>query len=209
MALAIDGSIGFTGTTNPITCILTTTQSNDIIIVSSSANTATVTSVTGGGLSFTQRAASPGGSDVSEWSAVAASPLSSVTLTINFSGTPSACTGCAFGVSGANTSTIWDSNGSIPASNSTAGDPTFSTTNANDIVIGSIRGNTATPTSGSGWTAIYAPSNGFYICQYQIFSSPQSGTTCALGTGSGNGNGYVVDAIIQATVTPISVAWWV
>lgn len=207
MALAIDGSIGFTGTTNPITCVLTTTQSNDIIIVSVAPNGVTVSSITGGGLSFTQRAESAASGNAEyEWSAVAASPLSAVTLTINFSAAPSACTGCAFGISGANTSTIWDSNGSIPATGVAAADPTFSTTNANDIVIGSIRGNTATPTAGSGWTAIYAPTNGFYICQYQIFSSPQSGTTCALGTGSGNGNGYIVDAIIQGSSVSAAVA---
>ena len=212
MALALDGSNGVIVTSSSTTAAVTlsTAQSNDVIVLVSEANgvsqtgsTAHITSISAGTLSFTNRVLLSliNNQSIELWYAVAASPLSALSITATY-GTSIVATMCAFGISGANTTTIVDPNGVLPVNNNTAADPTFSTTDANTFVIGWLRfGSIATPTAGTGWTAIYAPTNGYGLLQYQIFSAPQSGTTCNVGTGSGGENGSVVDAVIAGAAS--------
>jgi hypothetical protein len=206
MALALDGtpqsSTGSTGGTPTVTYTLTTSHANDIIIVASESNGTIITGVTGPGLTFTRRALNTT-QTVEEWSAVASAPLSSAPIVITYASSGSFFSACAFAISGADTSTIWDSNVGLPVTGGTAADPTVSTTNANDIIIGIFRfGSTSDPTPGAGWTTIVAPAGGFFLVQYKIVSAPQSGLTVAVGTGSGDENGYIVDAVVQAGGSP-------
>lgn len=131
MALAIDGtgstiSSPNTGAGESISVSLTTSFSNDIILVYwhgeyPSVNNANVTSVTASGLTFQRRWAydnsgmSTAGTQQQElWWAVATNPFSGL-ITLNVSGSIDDANVIAFGVSGANVSNPWDSNSSLPA----------------------------------------------------------------------------------------------
>jgi len=202
VSLALDGSSGFAaGSGKTLTITLTTTSVNDIIIVQVAANNTNALSVASPTLgSFTRRALLGDHDDIEEWYAVSSTALTGEVITITYDNSgPLFVSGCAFGVSGANTSTIWDSNSSLPATSAASADPTFSTTNATTFVTATMRlSGTPTPTAGTGWTAIYNGSGAYFISQYKIFSSAQTGTTAPLGTGSGDENGSIVDALIPA-----------
>lgn len=197
-ALALDGSTGVLNSTGSpsATLTLTTTASPDVIVVSCAYNGASsVTSVAGSGLTFTHRAKAGGSQYIDEWYAIASSPLSSEVITVTFSGSTSynACT--AFGISGANSTAPYDTNSVLPVI-STATPTTFSTSNANDIILGLTRTTSAaSPTPISGWTAVYAPTGGYFIAQYEIVSTVQSSASYA-GPAT---NGTIVDAVVQAS----------
>lgn len=200
MALALDGSNSSVGTANGTTTLtLTTTQSNDVIVAIIAAN-ALGSSVTAPGLTFTQRSqANNSGSAwrVTTFYAIAASPLSNVTITLNWSN-GNVLTSCwVFGVSGANTVTPWDTNGALPAISNSADNVTYSTTNANDFVITGMTEGNATPSPPSGFTAIAGPNTSYFSgVAYQIVTSTQSGVNV---TWSQGGSGAtMVDAIMQA-----------
>src|SRR5215469_16508618 len=126
----VDGSAvtgTHTGGGAAVTAGLTTTSANDIIVVVSSVEgrtvtTPNVTSVTGGGLTFSLRSrnnldtggASTGNPSCEVWWALASSPLSSSAFTVNYASTYDDAAVIAFGVSGCNTSAPWDSNVSLP-----------------------------------------------------------------------------------------------
>ena len=204
MALALDGSTGVLLAVGPAVGTLTTTKANDIIVVGVAYNGAlNVLSVTSSpsGLSFTKRATNNISTDngIDEWYAVASSALASEVITVNFN--PNTYVNydamVAFGVSGADTSTIFDSNAALPVSNTTGADPTFSTTNAATFVYSLMRfGTIGSPTAGAGWNSIYAPATGNFLAQYKIYAVAQSGATAAVGTGTGDENGSIVDALI-------------
>ncbi|HEX3836080.1 MAG TPA: hypothetical protein VHW25_03880, partial [Steroidobacteraceae bacterium] len=158
----------------------------------------TSTTVTSSHLTFTKRAFAPG-SVLSEWRAVASGPLTSEVITITTSSAVTYMVGDAFAISGADTTTIFDSNASLPNKGNASADPTFSTTATNTIVIAGLGIGVATPTPGTGWTLIYNGGGQFFLSMYKIFSSAQTGTTAAVGTGSGGENRYVVDGIIPAS----------
>jgi hypothetical protein len=98
-----------------------------------------------GSTSFTRRSAyAPSGAlnglDAEVWWAVAPTPLSSETITVNFVTDVDDCAIVAFGVSGADTSAPWDTNSTIPVyventSTSSATELSLSTTNPNDLAI--------------------------------------------------------------------------
>lgn len=126
---------------------LTTTQTNDIICVlayseNSGGTKRSVSSVSGGGLTWARRAQSNSGSagisDYELWWALAPTALSAVAITVTFSGTYDDSMLVAFGVHGCNTAAPFDPNASVPAVRSNDGSGGFtgiSTTNANDLLI--------------------------------------------------------------------------
>ena len=104
-----------------------------------------MSSVTSSGLTFVSRSSMTINSspyeDTEVWWALASSPLSSATITVNLAGSIDDASIVAFGVNGANTSTPWDSNAALPktASSTSSGNPTVSgvsTSNANDMLFG-------------------------------------------------------------------------
>lgn len=200
MALALDGS-GHIGTAvgTSTTVNLTTSVANDVIIVVVTVNDVTVSSVTASnisGLTLRKRQAiSGGGFYIEEWYGVASGTLSSETITINFSGTTSLATIDAFGISGADTSTIFDSNGALPDGQTTS-HCSITTSNADDFLIGCYRLAGTTPTEGTGWTKISGAD--YQLTEYKIVSATQSAIDVPIGTGDGGQNAGIGDAVIQA-----------
>lgn len=204
MALALDGS-GHNSAGSPgssLTVSLTTSVSDSVIVVTVLVNDFQVTSITASNIpSITLRkrqAVSGGGFYIEEWQGVATGTLSSETITVNFGGTVGFATIDAFGISGADTSTVWDSNGALPDGQTTS-TCSITTSNADDFLIGTYRfGSEVNPTQGAGWTKI-SGANGL-LTEYKIVSATQSGTSVTIGTGNGDQNAGIGDAVIQAGV---------
>ena len=234
-ALSLDGSAN---ASNSTTLVLTTTQPNDIIVVhefneSDALGTEdTVSNITDTyGLHWTERSAttspdmiqyagSVAGVDNEVWWALATSPLSSDTITVNLSGTTDCESEVAFGVNGANISNPWDSNTSLPpkaisvSGVSTPSVSGISTTNANAMIFG-FMGTGAWGSGTDSGMAGFTPSSGYTIIdqnvqasctlaasaadEYQIVSSAQSNISAGLGANIGAGEGwFMVGDAIQA-----------
>lgn len=201
MALALDGTAITNVTANVAVLSLTTSSANDIICVASAENSGSISSIVAIGLTFTKRAISTGGQFIEYWTAVASSALSSLVITVNYSAV-SFTTVCAFGISGADTTTKFDSNAVLPVVNSSSTITTLSTTAANTMLLSFYRqGGTASPAAGSGFTAIAAQAGGFALFQYKIVSSAQTNVSCGKdgGTTNGDANGGIADAILAAS----------
>jgi hypothetical protein len=160
MTVGLDGTVIAQAKAATIKAALTTTQANDVIIfVGVSAATTTITAVVATGLTFTQRSSSSvaAAMTMSEWYAVATGAFSNtITATFSASGTVSII---AFGVSGANTTALFDSNAALPnwASVTAASiTGTISTSFPNDFVF-QVVGNQvteATATVPAGFSTI-------------------------------------------------------
>jgi hypothetical protein len=204
VSLALDGTAHFESTNlggASCTLSLTTKNANDVIVAAVMANGATVSSISSTHLNFVLRKreqAADGLSDYLElWHAVGSVALSSESITVKLSGNVTYCTVDVFGISGANTSTIFDSNSSLPAAVQ-SGDVKLSTSNAHDFILGAYRmGHTPTPTAGAGWTRISG--SNYQLVQYQIVTATQSNLDVAIGTGSGDDNAGIGDAIMGAS----------
>ncbi len=144
-----------------ITISLTTTKSNDLLYVSIvDGNSFTVSSITSSpSLTWTQRLniAFSSSRDLETWYAIWSSS-GTITITITLTGSTFGAA-VAYGISGANTASPFDTNALIPRSASgTAGTTatvTISTSSANDFIIGAagILGNPAL-TTGTGFTLV-------------------------------------------------------
>lgn len=222
-ALAIDGNATGSNSTGTATSVvsgtLTTVNTNDIIVAlafNSNAPNAilrTVSSVTATGLSFTKRSAianSTGFFDLEVWWAPATSTFSG-TITANWSGVVDDTTINVFGVSGANTSTPWDANASLPKTLSSptgsAAAPSVtgvSTSNANDMLLGFVGGGGAVvETAGAGFTLINTVSSAAGITsasERNVVAATQSSITVAFGTTFTNTIPWlmIADAIVAA-----------
>jgi hypothetical protein len=194
LTLAIDGSVHHNSTASSQAVSLTTSNTNDYIIVCVTTNSGPVTSITGGGLSFSRIASNGVSNQVVEvWSAFASSTLSATSLTINTTAS-NFLTIDAFGVSGSNqTSTVFDSGGP-----QTGTDPiSITTANPNTMVIAAYRELSAgNPTAGTSFTAVSGAD--FQLVEYKVLSSTAT-ISCTQGTGAGSANGGVAFAIVQAS----------
>ena len=211
--LALDGSgVCDSASTNTCNISLTTSSSPDVIIVldvcasGSGCSLKTTSKPTSTGLTFTLRAGASAGADyhVDEYYAVVSSTLSSATVTCtNAANKRISCV--AFGVSGANTKTIWDSNAAIPCvavSTSNAPSCTISTSNANDLLIESISSNSATCAKESSFTLIRSECNdvdGGAAAAYEVVPSTQSSVAVTWSLGSSVAWVEIVDAIQAAS----------
>jgi hypothetical protein len=192
MALSLDGTAhGSTTTSTTATATLTTANTNDVIVafveVSHPTNTPSVTSVAGGGLTWTKRqtkavtftANTAGKLVAEEWWAPSAGALASqvITLTGDASGNPDHCNITVFGVSGVNNiNAPFDTDASLPVSFSapdTGGNkdpsnvgtvrPTLNTSQAHSMVIGYLV-NISSPTervdiASVAWVSIATENN--------------------------------------------------
>ena len=199
--LALDGNSFFTSAVTSISTdvTLTTAYANDVIILNIAENGTSVNSVSDtDGLTWHQRAiAGTAPNLLYEYYALATGSLSADTITVSFTGGGANYDALnAFGISGANTSTPFDTNASIPTA-ADSGQISVNTTNADDFIFAAYRfGGTANPTAGSGWTAVNA-SGGYYLSEYQAVTSAQTGLT-ALTSAPFDENGGVVDAVVEA-----------
>lgn len=231
MALALDGAVatGFingAASTTIVSSGKTTTSTNDVIVAligicNGSNSQLTVSSVSGGGLTWTKRAAqaflTTGGFQYTSfevWYAIAAGTLSAAAITATLSGSSVAGTIQVFAVSGANTASPWDPVSTSVKTNltSTKDTPqtTITTTNANDFVFAAIFNSSGTITSWTtqaSYTTLgnlsgFSGSPNFIQAyeqgEYQIVSATQSGATVGF---SDITDSYClfVDAIKQAS----------
>src|SRR5579872_1232757 len=219
MALAIDGHVTgswVSGSSFTVTG-LTTANAGDVIvalIATKSSSLVTVSSLSTPGVVWNgatrKKLTWSSTDDLELWYGTAIGTLSSVTTTINLSGTPSAqARASVFGVSGADTSTITDSNASLPATNTGSSSvPTVtgvSTSNAKDMIIaGMALAGATTETAGTGFTLIDAlNASGLSIAtEQEVVSATQSSVSVAFGT-SVTTWAMIVDAIKASTITNI------
>ena len=117
-----------------------------------------------------------------EYYAIAPNELSADTITVNFTGTTCSVLN-AFSIVGANTSSPFDTNASLPGT-SNGSTVSATTSNANDLIFAAYNSwGTATPSAGSGWTTISGPSGDYYLSEYQTVSATQSGLAATLSSG--------------------------
>lgn len=200
MALALDGSVSGVGVSSTTLVLnLTTTNAPGVIVVAtySNFNATAVTSVTATGLVFTSRstATNTGGNFITEWTAPYTLNFSG-NITITYDGATSSA-GMAWGISDAATSSYFDTNVSLPVTNTTT-TGLISTSNPNDFIYSIIGTTTSSNTPGSGWTAVASNTLQFWIVQYQIVSSLQ--TNLAETLGSGTAQMSIGDAIIASGI---------
>jgi hypothetical protein len=217
MALSIDGSASNTATTSTApTVTLSTTLANDIIVValfSAKVTTpATVTTISDtAGLTWAKRSSrqylSGTQDNLEVWWALSSGILSSDVITVNLNSAPSQSTLIAFGVNGADLTSPWDPNASLPVTASGTGVPSVSgvsTTKSNTILL-AFEGHSSTTadTAGIGFSLIKAQAAGSLIgsaAQSQVVSSPQSSVTVAFGTSfGGTVSATIADAIKEST----------
>jgi len=189
-SMALDGDVvGYDKTGSTPSVSLTTSNAGDVIIVLvstsvSSGSPPKVSSISSPHVSWKSSARGTGGdgiTDYEEWYGIASSALSSETITVHLSGSPADdSTIVAFGISGANTASPFDSHSGLPAwASGSGGSPSvsISTSNANDFIFGvEVRGcpsangahysTIASDGCSANYTDVYA--------EYQIVSSAKS-----------------------------------
>jgi len=214
MTLAIDGAVsGLNGSYPPTAFNLVTTQDNDVLIVTAGCGSSTYKTVTGitsnPALTWTLRKrvqwSQAGTWNFEEWYAIWTSH-GTITITVAVSGVPDiqGWTGIAFGISGANTTTIFDSNaGANPSANGTSANPTvnISTSNANDIIVGLLYVYGGSPSVGSGFTLIAKDVNNLEYGEYKVVTATQSATAVNY-TNTATYWSLIADAIMQAPLVP-------
>lgn len=197
--MALDGSVHSNVVSATHNLSLTTSNADCVIVAVVACNLAGgVTGISSSNTTgWTQRAVGGSGSSRIElWYGVAASALSSETITVTI-GASAYTTIDIFGISGADTTQIYDTNAALPDVGTTT-TRSITTDTADTFCIGGYRfGSTASPTEGTGWTKISGAH--YALTEYKIVSSTQSGLSVAIGTGAGNQNGGVADAIVMAS----------
>lgn len=204
---------------NPESCPITTTNANDVIVViawggggsalPTISDTALSTWTTRQSGSWT--VASPcttGGGPTNAYAVfytTSAAPLSSDSISVSFPGLAGRIV--AFAVSGANTTTPFDANGSLPAEKDTNGTgatslaiTSLSTTTANDLLIASLRtcgGGTSpgTITLPSGFTEIFSIGSSSTDASYDILAGTLSSATETYSWATSTQNLMLFDAI--------------
>ena len=215
MTLALDGSDVQNGnSTTSVVFTLSTTNTNDIIYVCVKYNTTVPTISDTAGLTWTTRQ-SQTSDDVITFYAVSAAALSSNTITVTGSASIDLC-GVAFGISGADTSTKFDSNASIPAVNTndtsaTSLYNTISTSNADDFIINIVytqQNVTNTPSIGSLTVttigkAVDTSNSVALAVYYAVASATQSSISvgASFSTAVTSGCTVLTDAVIAGTAT--------
>ena len=170
-----------------------TTNCPDIVYIHTGNNNATETSttVTGCGLTWTKRARDGNGSATNFlelWTAQAATALTNCQPVVTFAAAGSA-TAVIFAFNNIHTAAPFDSNAAIPNTPNSAV-CTFTTSNANDILIAT--GASASTTPDTGFTLIRADATDLFFSEYKSVTSTQS-TTAAASTNTA----AICDAIIQ------------
>ncbi len=193
MALAQDGSVrtggGVPGAS--VTVQLTTTSGNVVLLCSVVANGGTVSSITGG-LTWTERATAGGTNFIKLWYATSVGALTNQDITVNFAGGETFHDIIAFGISGADTATVFDSNAALP-NIAVGGANSITTSNANDFLLHVAR-SIGEPTPQAGWTEIQTFPN-FHLVQYLIVAATQSSLSVDEGDHAVT-TGSIADAIM-------------
>lgn len=216
--LAIDGVATIcssaSGANHTCNTTVTTSNTNDVIIVQESMLVLSVSYCqlpTAIGVTFHLRQTTTASGTVFDSCEYYTTWSSSGSLTVTCSwNNPSsgATSSCAvFGISGADTSTIFDSNtnAKCTAGNNNAGPATcnVSTSNANDMIIGLGAGNTViTYTHGTGFSLIQASCTNVLVCdQEQVVSSTQTNLAVSMTLSASEFWTMLGDSIIAVAAT--------
>lgn len=218
-SLALDGTCSNYGqSVTSISCSLTTSSSTDVIIVfCGTANYNAVISVSGGSLTWNTRvnpykiSQTVSGTlnnfaQMAEFYSTTTGALSSASLTCSFSASDNQRI-IAFGISGANTASPFDSNSILPGENQGASNfpsVSISTSNSHDFIFGLLMSQTATPTVGSGFTSIASdvpPPTGIQpiSAEYEVVSSVQSASSVSYSLSSSVIWGMIGDAVVAGS----------
>jgi hypothetical protein len=191
-----------------IVLTLTTANPNDVLYLSvvESGGFTVNTVVSSPVLTWTQRASVLFSTTrhLETWYAVWSSS-GSITLTVTMSGGTNAA-GVAFGITGANTASPFDSGAGIPGSASgaagTSASATISTTNYNDFIIGAL-GLQGVPalTHGTGFTTILtqAATTRETSDEYQVVTSAQTNLAVGYTWTGAQDWAMVADAVVAAS----------
>jgi hypothetical protein len=202
--LSVDShGIGTNGV-SPTTVSVTTSETNDVIVVMVMCNAGvTSMSISGGGLTWNTRTTFSGTYDVgsrsgAEFWAYSSGTLSSQTISVTYAG-GSACNPNWIAINGANTASPFDTNSGIP-SISNANSPatcTISTSNARDILIGvAMQGGAATQYGvPSSWTLLDDIIDASHWDGYHIVSATQSSASETWTGSSGTNISGFCDAV--------------
>jgi hypothetical protein len=180
--LALDGGVITNNSGNSYTITLSTTNSPDVIIVGGYSNNNNISGVSSSHVSWNGSARSLISASTNyagEWEGIANAPLSNEVITLSFSGGTTFSTYTAFGISGANTSSPFDSNVALPATTTTTTPPSVSTSNANDFIYSVVVDSSSSGSPGSGFNAVATFQN-FSGIEYVIKSATQSGLSMAI-----------------------------
>ena len=187
--------------TNSQSVTLTTANPNEVVMLFVDAGdspTATTTNSVSdtAGLNWHERADAYNYA-LYEYYAIATGTLSAdvITVTLPTYGNP---TLNAFSIVDANTSSPFDPNASLPAT-STNATVSGSTSNANNLIFAAYNSwGTATMAPGSGWSTISDPSGQYYVSEYKIATTTQSGLTATVSAGGSTIGSGIMDAVQQA-----------
>jgi len=200
---AVDGTgVSATGSGTSLVLPGLTTTANDVIIAFVQLNGATVLSIDDtAGLSWTFRASQDtlGGYPIEEWRAPAPSALTGCIITVTVSANAGFLSAAAFGVSGANTTSIFDPNLALPAKSGSSDSLSLTTTTAATLCLSAYRTLDAVPTAGVAWTIVPGTGNATsLLVQYRAVTSSQSGLLAPMGLPNNGTNGGLGDAIRPA-----------
>jgi hypothetical protein len=192
MALALDGSFSGTTTSGTFSC-----ASGDVVMcfIFTDNVPTSVADNSGNSTGWIKRTSSVMGAfNISLWYTTTTAAWSGVTITPTVaSGNIYANQGC--GISGANTATPFDTNGSIPLVVTNAAAGTYSTNATNTFIFagGSSLGSFGADAT-DGFTGLF-PYTNFTLTQYQILSTPASGANYSSGNASSSS---ILDAVVAA-----------
>jgi hypothetical protein len=188
--------------TPTLTCSL---SGNVICVVATPYGGNSITSITGGGVTFSRRVRIPtSGDQLDFWTGYASGVFNSA-ITINMSASGATIFTChAFAFNGPPSSSYFDTNAGLPVtSNASPADPlSISTTAANTIILGMYRSVTNGDCSaGSGFTTILGPTGlGYQLTEYKIVTAVQSSLSVPMVT-AGDSNAGIADALIYTAAS--------
>ena len=220
--LAIDSACEAFGSASGSKTITTQSMAcaaNDVIIVfvtgASSSSVSSITDSLTTHLTYTARCNTcdqHGSESIEEWYAITGSSSATFTITVTMSASGTYDV-YAFGISGASTTTPFDTNTGLPANghNMNSGTPSVSpvsTSDTNDMIIG-LEGHASSTletvgTAPSGLALIGSPQTAnsqSLAAEYVVVNSAQSGITVNFGSTSGGAWSMLVDAV-QADPPP-------
>src|SRR5229473_1825062 len=192
--ITVDGSgVSSAGGSTTSTVTITTTQTNDLILLAVQANASNPTTIAdGAGLTWTQLGTVIGTMQV--YSAFSTGVLTSDVITITYAALPGFDSIVAWGLHGTVTSSFFDPNGALPGTTTTSTPLTLTTSNACDFLFAAYSDNSGSVTAGAGFTLISGSGGNFMGVEYKIVTATQSALSMTVSGGTSIKNG-IGDAV--------------